>query len=385
MAPADDLTLLIGGRAYAGWMKARLARGIDRFCADFDVEVSERWQGQNAPWQIQPFQACQIRIGSDTVLTGYVEAYKPRFDARMHRVRICGRSRTCDLVECTPDIPSGQYRGYTLEAICRGVCALFGISVVVNTDATMVVADATIERCETAYTFLERLGRLAGVLMTDDADGNLVLCGVGATRASGALVQGQNILRAEADLDVRRRFSDYIVKGQTGETAGSGAGGIYRDLAGPGPVIGPSATGPVNCGLRAVAHDGSVPRYRPHVTLAESQLGAAQMQQRANWQMHYAFGRATKARIEVAGWRQPDGTLWRENQIVPVTAPWLQVDQDLLVVGVDYRIDEHEGRVTTLSVGPVEGYTPDPGQVRIHKHKGKGAGFAVPADLARAS
>ena len=172
------------------------------------------------------------------------------------------------------------------------------------------------------------------------------------------MVQGQNILRGNAHYNSARRFSRYIVKGQ------SARGGV------------------VQTGMRAEAVDAGVPRYRPHVSLAESQLTPAQMQQRANWQRQYAYGQSIKLHIRVAGWRQADGTLWKPNLIVPVYAPALYVDQDPLIAEVSFNLTPGEGHTTELLLGPVEGYTPDPGSVRAqkdkhahgHKHKGKATG-----------
>lgn len=367
----DTPVLAIGGKAYSGWSSIRMSRGVDRCVADFDIEVSERWSGQDVPWQILPFSTCTLSFGHDLVLTGYVDEYMPRIGHTAHSVRVRGRSKTVDLIEDTPDIPSGQFQGYGLAQIARSICALFNIQVVVDPSAAAAAstafADATIERCETAFTFLERLGRLSAVLLTDDEQGRLVLTRAGSARAAGALLQGGNIQAADGVLSSRGRHSHYIVKGQHALGAGvaswGGAGGVGSSA--------PPA-GSVQTQMQAVALDTTVPRYRPRVVLAESQLTQAQMQLRANWMKQFAYGQGTKAQITLSGWRQPDGSLWRVNQIVPTTAPMLGVDQDLLVASVEFRLTEADGRISVLHVAPVEAFTPDPGQVRVHKKKGKG-------------
>lgn len=357
----EAITLTAAGRKYSGWNSIRVTRGIDRAVAHFDIEVTERWALQDDPWPLVPFTPVTLHAWDDLLLTGYVDSYAPSFGAQAHEVRISGRSRTCDLVDCTPDIPGGQYQGYGYGAICVGVAGLFGIEVLNDATALAgaVVADATIERGETAFAFLERLGRMAGVLLTDDEMGRLVLTTAGATQASGRLAQGTNILRASATLVGSRRFSIYTLKGQHGLTAG---------------------TAQVQTAQQASATDSGVPRFRPRVALGETQMTQGQMQTRVDWMCRYAAGQATKAEITVAGWRQPDGTLWRPNLIVPVESTYLGVDQDLLVVQVSYSLSPSAGTTCELTVAPVEGYTPDPGQVRIHKtrgRKGRGGGSGV--------
>jgi prophage tail gpP-like protein len=370
---------------------------LDRCATDFDLSVSERWPGQDEPWQITPYSECVVSLGPDPVLTGYVDAYRPGYDRASHTVRIHGRSRTEDLIDCTPDIQSGQFAGYTLEAIARSICALFKIEVVVLTDAAkVIVADAKLERSETAWTFLERLCRLAGVPATDDERGRLVLTRAGDKRSSGALVQGQNILRAQAVWDVHKRFSDYFVKGQHG-VGGAKTGGLdLSQLHGPGPATSSSGGGTAPGGVApdgdawdveeagesgtvlttqtSASHDAGVPRYRPHVSMAESQLTQEGMALRANWQRAFAYGRSWQVHIDVVGWRQPDGRLWALNELIPVTSSFLALDRDLLIAQVEFALDDRGGRITRLMLGPVEGYTPDPGQVKLRRHKGEGHG-----------
>jgi prophage tail gpP-like protein len=378
MTTHPDIPILtINGRAYSGWETLRVSRGIDRCVSDFKITVSERWTGQATPWQILPFAACQVAIDGTPVLTGYVDEYNPKIGPKEHAVEIAGRSKTQDLVDCTPDVPSGQYSGYSLAQIARSVAALFGIGTVVLTDlANETFADAQIERSETAFTFLERLGRLSGVLLSDDELGRLVLTTAGSTRATGTLVQGQNMQSATAKLSASKRFSDYIVKGQ--HSIGTGGSSSWGGAGGIGSETAAVPAGTVQTQMEAVAHDSTVPRYRPRVVLAESQLTAAGMQLRANWLRQAAYGNATKAEITVAGWRQPDGTLWTVNTLVPVTSPSLGVDQDLLIARVEFELSARAGRTTKLHVGPVEGFTPDPGEVKIHKKKGNGKGANCP-------
>jgi prophage tail gpP-like protein len=363
----EQVTLTVGGTVYSGWTKIEVERGITKCATHLAIEVSERWTGQDEPWRILPFGACTLAIGGDTVLTGHIDEYNPSYTEISHKVAIVGRSKTADLVDCTPDIPSGQFTGYTVAAIARSIAGLFGIGVVVQTDqANVVVANTQLQRCETAFSFLERLGRLSGVLLCDDEQGNLVLATAGSQQAAGALIIGQNIKRGSAKISGAKRHSDWIVKGQSG--LGVAGGDSYAGAGGTGNA----PAGSVQTQLRAVAQDPGVPRYRPRVVLAESQLTQAGMQLRANWLRTYSIGQATKATYTVQGYRQPDGSLWKVNQIVPVQDDWLDINDDLLIVRVKFGVDERLGQVTELDVGPVAGYTPDPGEVRLRKSKGKG-------------
>jgi prophage tail gpP-like protein len=360
----DVPALFIAGTQYTGWTAFTFERAIDRMVSAATFTVSVNPQAQSAPWPIDRWQSAAVKINSETILTGYVEHVEPEFSPTDHKLTVSVCSITQDLVECCPDIASGQFRNYTLSAIASAICKPFGITVSVQaqgaTTLQFPLQDVTLQRGETAFSFLGRLGKLAGVLLTDDAQGRLVLTSAGTTRAATALVQGQNILSARGLLTTERRFSEYIVKGQNalGSTAPS-----YQDGE---PVT------PVQNALRAVVADSAVPRYRPHVSIAESQLSQQGMQQRAQWECDYAAGRSSQAEITVQGWRQTaSGALWWDNLLATVNAPFLQLSQDLLIARLRMTANDREGRTTELTLGPVEGYTPEPGAVKIHTKRGK--------------
>ena len=363
----DIVTITVNGARFGNWTDITISRALDRLKSVFTLTCTEQSFTNGPLFDVAPFSAVVVKIGSDTIITGYVDEVSCEADGTRHTITVTGSSKTGDLVECTPDISSGQFKGYTLEQIARAVCAPFKIGVIVQTDSSQIFPDATLQRGEQAFPFLERLGRLAGVLLTDDVNGNLVLTTAGTTRANGRLVQGGNISAQSCKLNVEHRFSIYIVKGQTA------LGSTNPNWSGAGGIGSPSsaAPAPVATALRATATDTGVPRYRPKISLAEAQLDAAGMQRRANWERNFSLGRATMAEITVAGFRQPDGTLWQSNTLVSVTAPFLQIDQDLLIAETTFTLSATNGPRTKLRVGPVEGFTPDPGQVKLHAKKGK--------------
>ena len=361
------------------------------------IAVAERWSGQSDPWQIKPFSDCEVLIGGELVLTGYVDGYVPSYDARGHGVRIAGRSKTEDVIDCTPDLPGGQFSGYTLDRIARAIATPFGVDVVVKADVGAPFPDATIERHETGFQFLERLARLRSILLTDDERGRLVLTTAGADRADDALVQGKNILRADGRLDTAQRFSEYRVKTQVGVQVNPFQG--LNQINRPVP---PTANKPDTDGgetyaeyiaryheeaddheppqtqattvTQGIAYDRGVPRYRPHTIIAESGLDAAGAQKRADWQARHNAGRAMQVNVEVRGFHQSTGKLWRPNETTTVTSRWLQIDQPLLIAAVSFEKDGGRGNLTRLTLGPVEAYQPDPGQVRVRKPTGGGGG-----------
>ena len=88
----------------------RVTRGLTRATSDFDLSVSERWGLRGSAWQILPGAACEVRYGETVLLTGWVDAYKPSYDATSHNISLSGRSKTCDFVDSSVLVDGGQFR-----------------------------------------------------------------------------------------------------------------------------------------------------------------------------------------------------------------------------------------------------------------------------------
>src|SRR5665213_1347432 len=335
------VTLTVAGQIYTSWTAIRVTRGLKRAASDFSIEVTEAWAGTAggvaAPWRIPPFAACVVADDGDPILTGYVDDYLPSFGPADHRVAIAGRSRTCDLIDCMPLFDSNQFKGYTLAAMAKALGAAFGVGVVVQTDVGGGFPDATFERAETAFDFLENLARMRGILLTDDEHGNLVLTVAGSGKAAGALIQGENVLSARGKLSGRDRFSQYTIRSQ----------------------VGMAAAQEVDTAVKAIAKDPAVPRFRPWADLAESMALTADAQLRANWERAHRAGEAISATLTVPEWRQPNGTLWKVNQLVPVKSPYLEIDTTLLISKLGFLLDA-QGKRTEITVSPPSAFTPEP-------------------------
>lgn len=375
-----NLELVAGGMSYTGWTSVSIARGLDECVSSFSLTCPERFALQNLPVPFGPFTPVVLRANGQLLLTGYAFGYRASFGPGKHEAQITGRSATAQLVDCTPDIPAGQYQGYTLAAIAPAVCNIFGLAAKVQTDlASAVLADATLERGETAFRFIDRLATICGVLAYDDATGALVLGNAGVVRASGALVQGadNSVIEAEITDAGEERFSIYIVKGQAGIAAAAGASGWpsgsgdAHSSDDSNPVLITPTTGTVQTQQRATATDPGVPLYRPKIIMAEGQLTQAQLQLRANWQRSYHYGHSLSVRVTVPGWFQPDGTPWLVNTLVPVRLGYFGIDEDLLILKTEFTYALNTGPRTVLTVGPVDGAIPSPSLLKTRRKKGK--------------
>jgi len=362
-----SVALQIDGTTYTGWHAISVQRSMEQAAGQFSASVSERWGGHAEPWRIRPGSRCTVQLDGEVVLTGYVDSYAPSFDAGSHTVQISGRSATADLVDCAAIVAGGQFKQLTLLDIAQRLAAPFGLTIELGDVAGLLfgpLADVQVQQGETCHAIIERLSRLQGVLVCDGPGGTLRLTRAGGRRAAGALVQGANILSASGTLDVSQRHSEYTVKGQRANTddredgAGESADGV-RLVAAPGG-------GPAGASIRAcigAALDTAIGRYRPWLVTAETQADDAACGRRAEWEARRRAGMSIRASVTVAGWRQrgTQGPLWDVNLLVPVVAPWLGIDRELLVASVEFRKDDG-GATTALELTLPDAFQGEGGQ-----------------------
>lgn len=386
--------LLVDGQIYGGWTALRVTRGIERCAADFRLDVTDRWPAAVTPevWQIAPGMACELRLGEDPVVVGWIDAFRPAYDATTHAITLSGRSKTGDFVDASALVEGGSLNGLTPAQVARRLAEPFGIEVDARIEGT-VVREVQLQPGDRCFDVIERLCRMQEILVTDDASGRLVLCRAGRDRAASALVQGVNILAASADLDDARRHSEYVVRAQRaanapgagaldgGDDGGGGSGGESEALTGWRDARANAAPAASSRGMRAFtqirgrAVDRGITRYRPLVLTAEGQADDAEAGRRADWEMRRRVARAVNARITVQGWRQADGRLWTVNEMVSVRSPWLALDRDLLISEVEFVLDG-EGTRTTLVLTLPDAFLAEPQRAAARKTGGGGTGGA---------
>lgn len=345
----SDLELLVDGKAHAGWKRIRVHRGMEEIAGSFELEVSERWSTTVPPLEVQSQQRCSVRVGSETLITGYIDRVSNGYDARSHSISVSGRDATADLVDCAAIHSKGEWKNADAGQIARDLCSPFSIKVTVAGDIGKPFPNFAIEPGETAFECMERAARQRGLRLQSDGVGGLVIGSVAAVAVNVALVEGQNLLSCEVANDSCRRFSEYLVKGQqpgTDDTNGAAAAQV-----------------------RATARDAGVTRYRPSVIIDEDQGDIAGFQRRAKWEASVNAARALTANVRVQGWRHTGG-LWQPNVLVRLTSPTLRIDRTLLVRDVDLVVDD-AGTCAELCLTPPEAYSllPTPEKQKAPKRK----------------
>lgn len=337
---ADVVVLKVGGRRFDAWTSVSVSKGIRDVAGAFSLEYAERTSEAGELRKIRRGESCQVLVGDEVVVTGWIDVSAPSFDARSRTLSVEGRDKACDLVDCSAMNTPGVWKNRTLSQIANDLVSPFGLSIEVRADVGAAFKSFALQQGESVWEAIERLARFRGMLAISTTVGGVAFIKPGQRKAGFTLRQGETILAASASDDGRDRFSKYVVKGQS---------------AGDDDVNGATASGP-----KAEANDAGVTRYRPLLVVGEEQATLSSLRDRAGWEASTRAAAGSPVDLTVQGWRDPSGEIWQANQLVPVVAPWLDLDGEVLIADVTFSLTPDNGRITVLSCAPPDAYRPEP-------------------------
>lgn len=336
---ADDLIITSGTQSVSGWTDIRVTRGIERLPSDFAISMTENYPGELDPVLLTEGSPCEVRLGEDLIITGYIDHNVPSIDANDHSIHVVGRSKCSDLVDCAAEWKGGQISNSTVLGVAQRLSAVYGIQVSAGVNNLPIIPQTNLMLGETPFEIIERMARFSQVLVYDLPDGNLFLTQSSDDVAASGFTEGVNVLHAHIDRSADIRYSDYDVYIQSVD--------VFTDLGDSGNKI-------------ANVHD-SGSRHRRMVIISESGgKGLDIAYQRGIWERERRIGRSMIVKVIADSWRDASGALWEPNTLVPVHLPRLKLPQtDLLISEVTYRKNS-SGTTAELTLMRPEAFTPQP-------------------------
>jgi len=337
---ADDLTLKVNNTTLSGWTSVRVTRGVERMPSDFDISLTERFPDDASIVVAQPGDKCQVLLGSDVVITGYINRFNSTIDKANHTIRINGRSMSQDLVDCSAEWPTGQISGTNALDVAQRLAKPYGISVSSTAGAGPQIPQFNLIIGESAFDVIERVCRYSGLLVYDKPDGSVVLAQTGSARAASGFAQGMNAELASFLWSDDEQFSEYDVFGLSMNT--------FVDA------------GVLNQPLAKVT-DPNVKRRRLKYFVAESGAAGYDLSlKRAYWEAARRIGRSWKLTLRTDGWRDSAGKLWEPNTIAQVSFSSLHLQAKELCIGeVTYRRDD-QGTTAEIALMLPDAFLPQP-------------------------
>jgi prophage tail gpP-like protein len=353
-ADPNEVKLLLDGSELSGWQEIRISRGIERMPSDFDFLVTEYYP-RNSTFLARPGSECEVRIGKDLVLTGYVDRHEANLSKRSHNVRLTGRGKCQDLVDCSAYLHDkhNQINRASGRKVIETICEVYGIKVQAPDGDGKIVPQFNVNLLETAWGIIDRIAAHSQFLAYESATGDLILSEVGKARMASGFRQGINVESARLTHAFDRRYSRYEA--------------IYTPIENLADLSG--ALGKTFLNERGHANDdkigadkpGTGQRFRPLIMMAEvAQDGSNPAEIRCKWERARRIGRSQELHVTVDSWRDAAGRLWEPNTVAPIHIPSLRLpDAEWVISEVTYEKGQ-DGTRAHLVLMPPGAFLPEP-------------------------
>jgi prophage tail gpP-like protein len=335
------------GQKFSGWQRGSLRLTMQELANSFDVEYLASIDGAQA---LSAGDPVKVLVNGHVVIDGYVDTTDDEDTAEDLRLKVGGRSRTMDLVDCSA--AKQQFSRQTALSIAMAIARPFEIEVDAESDVGEPFPNFSVQHGETGADAILRAST-ARALYPYARGGMLVLGRAGSVKASMQLVRGQRpLLRTARSDSWYSRYSEYVFKGQiraTDDRFGKAAAAIKRSVTDP-----------------------EINRYRPLLIQVEAH-GPGDVQTRAEVARNQRIGQGQRVLATVHGLTMDDGNPWRANMLVDVHNPVLGIAETLLIADVRMRFGENEPEETELELQPPLAF--DIGKNRAAKEKANKRGF----------
>lgn len=359
----NQVEIRIDGKKVEGAKASRIERAMNTIAYGFTFEVPFDYRNKEQADLFRPFtyKTAQMYIGGDLFIT----ARCSKWDFPGNTAIIEARTMPGEMLECMGMRKTQVFAsGLTLLKICQEVAKPYGITcysangtggIVTELDKNAsstgsrayeydsngkaVLAEATdpLPRIEqdldqTDADFLSELAKQKGFLLTSLPDGNLLLCRANtADKPVVALRQGEYpLIDGSASFDGSKRFSKWMA--------------FTEETDKPG--------------INAYETDQYIPVTRGFVFGAK-ETKESNIRTAIKWRMSKSIAESCAVSVSVAGWRNAEGELWRENMKLTLYLPqaFIFKETQYITESVELTKDENGGDMANLQLVIPESYT----------------------------
>ncbi len=333
----EDFNIVVGNQLYNGWQRVSVSRSMTSLAATFDIEVSDKWTPDLREWVFTPGDEIKIKIDNNLLLTGYIDEVNAEKNAESHFLRVTGRDKTADLVDCAASFEKVTHKNIDLYSLAKKIISDYDVDIVELAEVEDKKFDITFEPGETVFSILNRKCKELGCLLNSNRYGELVVTNASDARALSRLVMGQNIKSARFYQNNSDRFQLYYVRGFS-NTQGTGWRKKKKVKTIQGTAIDPDI------------------RYRAHVVQAEQAIDINGCNRQAEWEKSTRIGKSRALDVTVQGLYQTGTTeIWDINKNVFVDIPEFDIAEDLLIVDLAFSKSD-AGTETAIKLMPKEAF-----------------------------
>jgi len=337
-AAVDEVAVSINGKRFRFWSTVSLSLSmdtIDRFSltAPFDPE-NALFVESFVPMKFAPVS---IFVGGVPLFTGTMVDVVPVTDAANSTVSASGYAR-CGVLNDVA-VPAGndllEYDGMNLQAVTDAMVAPFGLASTFEAEAGAAYTRIAAQPSERILSFLTKQAKQHTLVLTNDAAGQLLFWQT-APGAPVADLEASPVLSVTPNFDPQNYWSSLTA--------------IAPGFIGTDPS-------------QSTLTNPRLPDVLRPMTFTASDTFAGDAPGAAAARLGRMFANAIGYDVELAGWVDPAGALWRPNTRVRLLAPRAMVynPTEFLIRSVDLAGTPSEGRTRLGLVlpGSFEGQIPE--------------------------
>lgn len=329
MAVTEIVTIHIGGSEFSDWKSVSVKADAKSPEMSFEVVAADRIRAEitAAAWGFEPDTPVTITATGELVLTGYIDELSIEIDPENHEMRISGRSKGMDCVDCSVDHKSYEWKNKDLKEIAQEVDT-WGIGF--HSDEQLDKFEKVRANVgETGFNFLDRLARNQGVFLAGQPDGTVKITKHGKEWHAGGIIEGINLHRGAAQFGSRQRMGKTKVKGQR-----------------------PVGTGKKNLHIQEEEIDQGARKERVRILMPKTALDRNLAKKRAKTHADAQFGEHVRFQATMVGWRDEGGQLWMPGKMVWCESISLRLAHALAIDSVTRRQDYQSTNTDLVLVHP---------------------------------
>ena len=348
------MNLEVNGVQYTDFTSANCEIRLDTLSNSFNFTTAMT-AGQALPFK--GGDACKIIVDGQQVLSGYIEVISVSYDGTSHDIEISGRDKTGDLLDSTiGQLDDIRGEGLTLKSLIELVLKNIGLDILVIDEVSPKAFNAAEdiaapEPGQNAFDFISQYAEKRQVLLTSNADGNIVIANNSGEVAPGAIqhvigAEDNNVIASEFSFDTTGRYNSYKLSSELNPVALNNAGSTETSA-----IVNQSggATDTEIRASRVLTLNSSVP------------LSITECIARATWEADVRKARGLIYSTQVREYRVAgqEGDLWQINKIYQIVDDFIGKIEPMLCNSVVYSLDVDGGRVTSLGFVGQKAYTLD--------------------------
>ncbi len=342
--PDSRVHISVDGIKYTGWLSLNISKSIETLTSSFQLRVADKDnQTSNADWLLQTQKECKIYIDDELGITGYIDSVNASISGDSHTIKISGRDKTADLVDCSYVETPRSFKKIKLLSLANTLLTPFGLIAKLGVNVTANDRfQFTVNTTDSVFKNLNKKAQDFGLLLITDAKSNLIIANSGDVTIDDSIEYGRNILSANVSYDYTDRFRDYTIQAQT----------LSKQVPGKWAR---------NISVKGTASDSGIIRYRPKLIKNSSPLTSTGAQENAKWEALIHAAHSQTVSVTVQGFRDTNGNLWDVNRLISVDIPPLYINPalEMLITSVEFSLSD-SGSTTKLSLKRSDAYTSKP-------------------------